>query len=220
MFGYWRGGGGDLLKQISSAYRINASACDYHIERFDNNICTINKVDLNKDKLPYDDNYFDLVTCSEVFEHLENYRFVARDAFRVLKKDGILVVTTPNVLNMKSRIRYFISGFANMFGPLPARTDDYYSTGKHITPIPYFYLAHALIDAGFDDIRLNVDKLQKSSLFYMVLLFPLLWPLWKIFLYYERRGKTLTNNNLNHVSRHFTIQIMAGRTIILSAIKI
>jgi hypothetical protein len=155
-----------------------------------------------------------------VFEHLENYRFIIRDAQRILKKDGVVVVTTPNVLNMKSRIRYLISGFHNMFGPLPTKTDNYHSTGKHITPIPYFYLAHSLMDAGFSDIRLNVDKLQRTSLFYMALIKPIIWPLWKLFLYYERRGGTLTETNRCHVLRHFSTQILAGRTIILSASKI
>ena len=213
-------GGGGLLKRISSVLNIKAYACDYHVERFDHKICIIQQVDLNNDRLPYNDDYFDLVTCSEVFEHLENYRASLREAFRVLKKGGIFIVTTPNVLNMKSRIRYLISGFANLFGPLPIKTDNYYSTGKHITPIPYFYLAHSLIDTGFDDINLNVDKLQESSVFYMALLFPLLWPLWKLFLYYERKSGTLTDKNSCHVSKHFSKRIMAGRTVILSALKI
>lgn len=212
-------GRGDLLKRISSFHKIQPHACDYHVERFDHGICEIRKVDLNKDILPYEDNQFDLVTCSEVFEHLENYHSAIREAFRVLKKGGVFIVTTPNVLNMKSRVRYLSSGFVNLFGPLPVKTDDYYSMGKHITPIPYFYLANSLMDAGFMDIGLSVDKTQMTSLLYLVLLFPILWPLWKVFLYNEERKGKLTNANRIHVSRHISTPVMTGRTIVLSALK-
>jgi len=46
----------------------------------------------------------------------------------VLKPNGLMVVTTPNVLNMKSRLRYLVSGFANLFGPLPVKNQDRFNT--------------------------------------------------------------------------------------------
>ena len=53
----------------------------------------------NKDPiLPFNDNSFDFVTSIEVFEHLHPYDGHKRlvDIQRVLKKDGRLLVTTPN----------------------------------------------------------------------------------------------------------------------------
>lgn len=127
-----------------------SSACDFHVERFAVEWVPCKQVNLNLESLPYPDAEFDLVTFSEVIEHVENYRALLREAFRVTTSGGVLVLTTPNVLNVNSRVRYLVSGFANLFGPLPVRNDKLYSTGGHITPIPYFYLAHALLDAGFD----------------------------------------------------------------------
>ncbi len=47
-------------------------------------------------ELPYRDNTFDLVLCTEVIEHVNNQNKVISEIFRVLKKDGYLVLTTPN----------------------------------------------------------------------------------------------------------------------------
>ncbi len=55
------------------------------------------KFDVTKQKLPFKDNFFDAVTMLAVFEHLEFKKipFVLKEIKRVLKNDGILVITTP-----------------------------------------------------------------------------------------------------------------------------
>ena len=137
-----------------------------------------------------------------------------------MKKGGVLILTTPNVLNMKSRLRYFVSGFSNLFGPLPMKNDKLYSTGGHITPIPYFYLAHAIIDEEYHNIQLTVDKMQRTSLFLLVLALPFVMLGWHLFLSKEKnKYKTLTDANETIVKKHFTIPILLGRTIIVSAVK-
>lgn len=52
-------------------------------------------VDANA-KLPFDDNEFDLLWCSEVIEHLLDPAFTIQEFKRVLKPDGRLLMTTPN----------------------------------------------------------------------------------------------------------------------------
>lgn len=47
-------------------------------------------------KLPFKDNEFDVVTCIEVIEHVENPEHFLKEISRVLKKDGILHITTAN----------------------------------------------------------------------------------------------------------------------------
>lgn len=61
-----------------------------------------NKVDFKVGdihKLPYKDNFFDFIICSEVIEHVQNPDAVVSEFKRVLKKGGIVLVTTPNILN-------------------------------------------------------------------------------------------------------------------------
>lgn len=48
-------------------------------------------------KIPFEDGHFDAVFSSEVFEHVFNLEPVLAEISRVLKKDGLLLVTLPFV---------------------------------------------------------------------------------------------------------------------------
>ena len=109
----------------------------------------IDTVDLNRQPLPYTDNRFALVTCIETIEHLENYRDVIREIYRVLQPGGVAVFSTPNILNLRSRLRYLSSGFYNLFGPLAPDESDIHTTRGHINPVSWFYLSHALLSSWF-----------------------------------------------------------------------
>ena len=45
--------------------------------------------------LPFDDNTFDLVVCSEVLEHLHQYNDAIKEVHRVLKKGGKFYTSVP-----------------------------------------------------------------------------------------------------------------------------
>lgn len=47
-------------------------------------------------ELPYPDNSFDAVICSEVLEHLSDDAAALKEIRRVLKKNGVLLVSVPN----------------------------------------------------------------------------------------------------------------------------
>lgn len=52
----------------------------------------IKRIDLNR-KLPFKDNYFDLIICADVLEHLENTDNIMKEFKRILK--GSLIITAP-----------------------------------------------------------------------------------------------------------------------------
>lgn len=47
--------------------------------------------------LPFKNNSFELVTILHVIEHIKNDETAIREIYRVLKKDGIALIVTPNV---------------------------------------------------------------------------------------------------------------------------
>jgi 2-polyprenyl-3-methyl-5-hydroxy-6-metoxy-1,4-benzoquinol methylase len=47
-------------------------------------------------KLNYSDEYFDVVTCFDILEHVENYDSAVDECKRILKEEGIFVVRVPN----------------------------------------------------------------------------------------------------------------------------
>ncbi|MCA9641844.1 MAG: class I SAM-dependent methyltransferase [Myxococcales bacterium] len=48
------------------------------------------------DGLPFPDDHFDLIWCSEVIEHLEDPEFALGELRRVTKPGGDMILTTPN----------------------------------------------------------------------------------------------------------------------------
>lgn len=58
---------------------------------------------LDEEPLPFSNNRFDLVTAFEVIEHLNNPQNALREAFRVLREGGIIIIETPNVMGCASR---------------------------------------------------------------------------------------------------------------------
>jgi len=47
-------------------------------------------------ELPFGDNTFDVLCSFQVIEHLEKPEHFFKEANRVLKKDGLLIISTPN----------------------------------------------------------------------------------------------------------------------------
>lgn len=213
-------GAGRLLQLIATRYGVRSFACDYTDRLMNVQGQPVDIVDLNHDPLPYVDNRFVLVTCAETIEHLERYRETLREIHRVLKPGGIAVISTPNVLNLRSRVHYLTFGFPSLFGPLAVGEQDMHSPRGHINPVGWFYLAHALLDAGFVDIKLSVDHYQRRS--FISLLFLLLpIRLAALYAYHRelRKYRTINAQNEWAVRKINSRDILLGRTLIVTARK-
>ena len=177
-------------------------------------------VDLNTQPLPYPAAAFDIVCLTEVIEHVEQYRQLLREVYRVLRPGGLVVISTPNILNLRSRLRFLTFGFWVLFGPLHVKDSRRYSTGGHINPVSYFYLAHALLDAGFAELQWSVDKFQRSALMpFAVLYLPIRLAAWWQLYREKHRHLTISPENLPFVEAMNAPQMLLGRTVIVSAVK-
>jgi SAM-dependent methyltransferase len=213
-------GHGELIRLVSQQFAVQAAACDYTKELMRLPNIRVDVADLNIEPPPYADAEFDLITCTEVIEHLEHYRKTLREIFRILKPGGTFVLTTPNVLNLRSRARYLLFGFFSLFGPLHLRESRRYLTGGHINPVSYFYVAHALSDAGFEKISVSIDKRQRASIAWLILLWvPIrLFSRWAIFRE-KTRYKTIDDANARFVEQTNSLDLLLGRTIIVGCKK-
>ena len=156
----------------------------------------------------------------KVIEHLENHRSILKEIYRVVKPDGVLVMSTPNILNLKSRVRFLTYGFYNLFGPLHVNESELHSTGGHINPVSYFYLVHSLLDAGFKEVELSIDKIQKTSFLWLLLLYPVI-KLTSIFTTKKEKNKfkTIDRYNEKYVNDMNSFKCLTSRTIIVSVTK-
>lgn len=67
-------------------------------------------VDLDSGKLPYKTESFDLILISEVLEHIFFPEKTLKEAHRVLKKRGHLIITYPNTGSLQLRLSVFFLG--------------------------------------------------------------------------------------------------------------
>ncbi|HCS13912.1 MAG: SAM-dependent methyltransferase [Zetaproteobacteria bacterium CG06_land_8_20_14_3_00_59_53] len=213
-------GDGRLIRLLNDKYTLTSHACDYTDTLMEIEGQKVDVVNLDHDALPYADNTFDLVTFTEVVEHVENHRAVLREIHRVLRPGGLVVVTTPNILNLKSRLRFLFFGFWNLFGPLHISASDKYSTGGHINPISYFYLCHSMHDAGLVPAYSGIDQVQRSSIPALILLWlPIALLSRKAISREQRKYKTVDKHNLPLVQEMNRIPMLLGRTIVVAACK-
>lgn len=213
-------GRGQLIKQMQERFGVTSSACDYTDTLMQLPGQKVDVANLNHEGLPYPDKSFDIVTATEVIEHLEHYRETVREFYRVLKPGGVCILSTPNILNIKSRLRFLTCGFWNLFGPLPVKNSNLYTTGGHINPVSSFYIGHTMMDAGFEEVSFSVDKYQRSSIPALVVFYlPI-----KIFGQLARnkevtKYKTIDIHNAPLVDAMNRTDVLLGRTIIACASK-
>jgi 2-polyprenyl-3-methyl-5-hydroxy-6-metoxy-1,4-benzoquinol methylase len=81
-------------------------------------------IDLQK-PFPIESNTADLVICAETMEHIPNQHFFFVEAARILKPNGILIITTPNVSSLRSRFSQFIGESEHYSTPLPNETNAF-----------------------------------------------------------------------------------------------
>jgi SAM-dependent methyltransferase len=62
------------------------------------------KVGNAEDELPFEEDFFDMILLRDVLEHLENPKVALENIQKVLKKDGILYITTPNLNTVRKKI--------------------------------------------------------------------------------------------------------------------
>lgn len=85
--------------------------------------------------LPFKENMFDSIIMVEVFEHLANPDLAMKDAYRSLKEDGLVIISTPNPYGLWSLVTDRIS-------PLIFRSLDKVLEFCKIKSTPYKYTGH------------------------------------------------------------------------------
>ena len=103
-------------------------------------------IDLRHNSIPYDDKTFDRITCFEMVEHFMPGHLprVLAEAKRVLKDDGVMLLSTPNFNGQKAAnhvheytetelgyelVKHF--RVKNQFGTFASKSDVYWKLDEH-----------------------------------------------------------------------------------------
>jgi len=120
------------------------------------------QADLNAPKLPFKDSSFDVILLIEVIEHVDNPSRLLDEIHRILKKNGTLIMSTPNVENWQSRLHFLFQ--SRFFSFLDCDMPKHKKPGMgHINPIFDFQL-DTLTDKKFKIIDRKYNRVRIPAL--------------------------------------------------------
>ena len=169
--------------------------------------------------LPFRSGTFDAVNIVEVIEHIENQPQLIREIGRVLKPGGTFLISTPNVLNLMSRMRFLFTGFLRgrsrpvHYSKKPARAPNIYL-------LHFYELYYLLFHYGFTVSELRGTRVKFPSRLFLFLL----WPLMRVFSFFAivcaEKDPVQRGYNRQIMSFMFHPAILLSDNIVVKAIKI
>ena len=162
-------------------------------------------------QLPFPDASFDLVTCLEGIEHVENHFKMLREIGRVTKPGGSLILSTPNICNLEERLNFLARGTFYRFISR-AEVESHGSGFDHQNLIGYVELRQVLDWAGFDLARVEKDRAKWKQVVFLA-------PLWLVLKCYTALQSPKRKQNYLMDETAAANVLLGGNTLILLARK-
>lgn len=156
-------GEGKLSRELYNAGYTNLETLDINPQNFLVEEVKCHKGNLNE-KFPFEDESYDVVISIEGIEHLENQYGFASEINRILKKGGYLILSTPNIINFASRLRFLLTGFYAL-AQRPSSEFEKNWIIEHIYPLTFWQLRHILHTNGLFIKQIETDRFRRSSKF-------------------------------------------------------
>lgn len=166
-------GGGETARMLAGK-GFSVAATEYTYPPFmGEHVLRVGGVDLNE-FLPFESATFDGVNLIEAIEHIEHQAQLVREIARVIKGGGVAVISTPNILNILSRLRFLFTGFLR--GRVrPAHYTRRPGQAPNIYLIHFYELYYLLFHYGFEIVELRKTKVKFAPVFFTLFLYPLMW---------------------------------------------
>ena len=161
------------------------------------------------------DGVFDAVISTEGIEHLENHFLFLSEAHRILKRDSVLVLTTPNITALRSRVRFFGSGFFGRDGRPPNETRRH--PLHHISLATFSELRYELHVSGFRIGEARHTHIKPISFLYSVDI-PWIW-LYTLIAFRKEKDPVQRNRNKEIRAALHSFSLLFGECLMLTARK-
>ena len=210
-------GDGDYAKRLKDlGFDVIAGDIDLARFRYKNEI-EFKHCDITKE-MPFSANHFDYVLLMEVVEHLRNPYVVMPEINRIIKTNGSLVMSTPNILNLKSRLRFLIEGAYEYFREPPldqVKNPREVIFNLHLVPYRYHELEYLLSATGFKVERILTSLYEGYG-------GGLLLPIIKFQSWQKERRVTKKGGSIDYGRIHKILlskELLFGRHLIIKANK-
>lgn len=207
------GSGAFLRRLLDNGY--SASGADIEAHEAVPREAAFAAADMNE-PLPYADGQFDAVVSIEGIEHIRRPFDFVRECARILKPGGVLILTTPNISSLRSRWRWFLTGFHNKgkypldeTNPLPRH---------HINLLSYPQLRYIFHTSGLRIERVATNQIKAVSWLYAPAA-PILWLITRWVLWRGAKNAALAGLYREVAGDLYSRPVCLGETMILIARK-
>jgi SAM-dependent methyltransferase len=167
--------------------------------------------------LPFADGEFDAVICLEGLEHLVNPVQLIAELARVTRAGGEIVVSTPNVLSLYSRLHQLFTGVPYQFNPAlaPEIEPGAAADRGHVFPLSYYQLRFLFGQHGARVKAACGDRYKKKALMPLYLcLLPFAWA--ASWLHFMRGGDArYLQRNRDLLRQAFRAPLLYSRSLVL-----
>jgi SAM-dependent methyltransferase len=130
-------GTGAFLLRLKKAGYTNLSGVDIAVPKIEIDGVSFFELDLDTGLMPFPDSSIMMITCIEIIEHIESQGHFIKELVRILKPEGSLIITTPNLHSLEARLRFLLNGKLKQF--------DEKGDPTHISPL-FLYPFSKILD--------------------------------------------------------------------------
>jgi len=167
--------------------------------------------------LPFPDGEFDAVICLEGLEHMVNPVQLIAEFARVTRARGEIVVSTPNVTSLYSRLHQLLTGVPYQFNPAsaPEVAPGAAVDRGHVFPLSYYQLRYLFEQHGARVRAVRGDRYKKKALMPLYLaLLPFAWI--ASWLYFTRGADARYTQRNDELLKHaFSAPLLFSRSLVL-----
>ncbi len=156
------------------------------------------------DGIPVEDEIADIIICQEGIEHFSDQLSAFKEFNRVLKQNGILIITTPNYSNLRAKLSYLLSESERFNSKMPPNEiDSIWMSKQDITKDIYF--GHIFLIgiqklrlfgklSGFTIKNIQFTRIKTTSLLLLPLFYPFIF-LSNLLTYFKNLKKKRNTQN-------------------------
>ncbi len=167
------------------------------------------------EKLPIDDESVDYIICQEGIEHMPNQLYVLQEFNRVLRKNGVALITTPSNSHIRARLSYFLFETDFYKRMPPTEIDGVWFANNsqdklyfgHLFLLSVQHLQTLLTISGFKTEQRIKTDIGSTSLILALILYPV-FTVFSFLTYFSYKNKN------QHVDKGTRIKILWDRVVL------